>query len=107
MALQVCFFHSEHAVRLQNNCISVAGDPDNDYNAVSGLAVQFNVGDTSRTHTIMINDDMICEDEPNEMFFSNIALGPQGRQPIFLIQPQATVTIDDSAEAECCKIFNM
>ena len=106
MALQVCFFHSSHAVRLQNNCISVAGAPDNDYNAVSNEVVQFNVGDTSRTHTIMINNDTICEDEPNEMFFSNIALGI-GRQPIFVIQPQANVTIDDSAEPECCKIFNM
>ena len=28
----------------------------------------FNVGDTFQTHTISINDDMDCEDEPNEIF---------------------------------------
>ena len=37
---------------------------------------------------------------PNEEFFSNIALD-SGVQPINLINPQATVTIDDSGEVEC------
>ena len=81
---------------------AVAGAPDMDYDAVSGEIVQFAVGDTFQTHTIIINDDDVCENDPNEFFFSNIALDT-GVEPIFVIPPQATVTIDDAAEAECCK----
>ena len=81
-------------------CNTVAALPDNDYQAVSGEIVQFNVGDTYRTHTIIINDDDECENNPNEFFFSNIALN-SGVQPIHVINPQATVTIDDSRESEC------
>ena len=81
-------------------CNTVASAPDNDYEAVSGEIVQFNVGDTYRIHTIIINDDDECENDPNEFFFSNIALN-SGVQPIHVINPQATVTIDDSREAEC------
>ena len=73
-----------------------------DYDAVNGEIVQFAVGDTFQTHTIIINDDNVCENEPNEFFFSNIALGT-GVLPIRVIQPQATVTIDDAAEPECRK----
>ena len=77
----------------------VAGAPDMDYDAVNGDTVQFAMGDTFQTHTIIINDDDVCE---NEFFISNIALDT-GKQPIFIIQPQTTVTIDDAAEPECCK----
>ena len=83
--------------------ITGAGPPDNDYVAVSGEIVQFNVGDTFQTHTIIINNDMNCEDMPNEELFSNIALD-SGVQPINVINPQATVTIDDSGEAECSEL---
>jgi hypothetical protein len=82
---------------------AIAGAPDNDYNAVIGEIVQFNVGDTFQTHRIIINDDMMCENDPNQFFFSNIALD-SGVQPIFVIQPQATVTINDDAEPECLPI---
>ena len=78
-------------------CKTVSGQIHSDYNAVSGEIVQFNVGDTYQTHTIIINDDMDCEDDPNENLFSNIALN-DGVQPINVINPRATVTIDDSAE---------
>ena len=71
-------------------CNTVAALPDNDYQAVSGEIVQFNVGDTYRTHTIIINDDDECENNPNEFFFSNIALN-SGVQPIHVINPQATL----------------
>ena len=64
-----------------------------DYNAVSGEIVQFNV------HTIIINDDIDCEDEN---FFSVIALN-DGVQLINVINPRATITIDDSDEVECSK----
>ena len=80
-------------------CITVAGAPDNDYQAVSGDIVQFNVGDTYQTHTIIINDDDECENNPN-VFFSNLALN-DGVQPINVINPRATVIIDDSEESEC------
>ena len=78
---------------------SVAND---DYNAVSNQLIQFNIGDTMQTHTIIINDDRMCENNPNEFFFSNILLD-SGVQPIFVIHPQATVTINDEAEPECRK----
>ena len=71
-----------------------------DYTAVSGDIVEFNVGDTFQTHTIMINDDMDCEDSPNEEFFSVISLDT-GVQHIIIMKPQATVIIDDSKEDEC------
>ena len=70
---------------------------------MSGEILQFNVGDTFQTHTIIINNDMDCEDSPNEEFFSNIALDSRV-QPINLINPQATVTTDDSGEAECSEL---
>ena len=79
---------------------AVAGAPDMDYDAVNGEIVQFAMGDTFQTHTIIINNDDVCENDPNEFFFSNIALDT-GVQPISVIQPQATVTIDDAVEPEC------
>ena len=62
--------------------------------------MQFNVGDIFQTHTITINNDMDCEDRPNEEFFSNIAID-SGVQPINVMNTNATVIIDDSGEAEC------
>ena len=81
---------------------AAAGAPDMDYDAVNGEIVQFAVGDTFQTHTIIINDDNVCEHDPNEFFFSNISLDT-GMEPMFVIQPQATVRIDDAAETECRK----
>ena len=74
---------------------------DNDYVPVSGQIIQFNRGDVIQSHTILINDyDDECEKDPNEYFFSNITLS--SRIPnITVALPQATVTIDDSAEPEC------
>ena len=77
----------------------VVGAPDMDYDAVNGEIVQFAMGDTFHNHTIIINHDDVCE---NEFFFSNISLYT-GVEPIFVVQPQATVTIDDAAEPECRK----
>ena len=84
--------------------ITGAQSPDNDYVFVSGEIVEFNVGDIFQTHTIIINNDMDCEERPNEEFSSNIALD-SGVQPINLINPQATVTIDDSGEAACSELW--
>ena len=102
MALQVSSYQHNKLAGITHTCnaIQLQGAPDNDYEAVSGEIVQFNVGDTYRIHTIIINDYDECENDPNEFFFSNIALN-HGVQPIHVINPQATVTIDDSREAEC------
>ena len=74
-----------------------------DYTA-SGESIEFHVGDTMRTHTIMINQDMTCEDT-NEFFYSSVSL-ESGTFQITVIQPQVMVIIDDSMEVECgkCKI---
>ena len=65
--------------------------------------IQFNVGDVRVTHTIRINQDQVCETDPDEVFFSDIALG-SGMQPIIVIRPTAEITIEDSAEPECSEI---
>ena len=75
-----------------------------DYGGVIGQLIQFNTGDTNQTHTIIIRQDDICETDPDEFFFSNIAL-VSGTQPIDVIHPQATVFIDDSLEPECGKLW--
>ena len=76
---------------------------DNDYVPMSGQIIQFNRGDVTQTHTITINDDDVCEKDPNENFFSNIALA-SGISDIDVIVPRAAVTIDDTTEVECSKI---
>ena len=70
--------------------------------SVNGEIIQFNTGDTAKTHTIFIEQDQICETDSNEYFSSNIVL-VNGVQPIQVIRPQATITIDDTSEPECGK----
>ena len=67
-----------------------------DFNGVSGQIVQFNKGDSNQTHIISINQDQHCE---IEYFNSTITL-ISGIQPIEVIQPNATIFIDDSIEEE-------
>ena len=66
---------------------------------MTGEIIQFNAGDVTQTHTITINNDEECEDEPNESFFSNIAL--DGGIDIDITIDQAVITINDTAEPEC------
>ena len=73
-----------------------------DYDAVNCERVEFAIGDTFHTRTIIINDDDMCEHDPNEFFFSYIALDTDV-QPISVFPPLATVTIDDIVEPECRK----
>ena len=54
-------------------------------------------------HIVNITDDDICENDPNESFFSNLVLGG-GEQPIMVDPPRAEVIIDDSEEPECGKL---
>ena len=48
-------------------------------------------------HTITINQDENCENNPNEDFFSNLALA-SGMQPITVIRERARVIIDDNMD---------
>ena len=66
--------------------------------------LQFNQGDTRICHTITINQDVICENNPNEDFFSNLALA-SGTRPITVIREHARVIIDDNMESECSKFY--
>ena len=69
---------------------------------MNGEIIQFNTGDTVKTHTIFIEQDQICETDPIEVFFSNIVLD-DGVQPIEVIRSQATIFINDTLEPECGK----
>ena len=82
---------------------AVAGS---DYVPVACDIIQFNAGDVTQTHRIIINDDNECEKDPNENFFSNIALN-SGIPGITVTVPRATVTIDDTAEPECGKFLGV
>ena len=64
--------------------------------------IMFEAGDVTRTHRMQINNDTECEKEPNEIIFSNITL-IIGTPDIFVTEPQARVTINDTAEPECGK----
>ena len=73
-----------------------------DYGAVTNEITNFTKGQMRATHTIAINQDDICEDSPNENFFSNIAL-TSGHSLVNVTRPRVRVIIDDSAEPECSK----
>ena len=62
----------------------------------------FEAGDVTQTHRMQINDDIECEDEPNEIYVSSIALN-SGIPDIFVTVPRVRVTINDTAELECSK----
>ena len=82
------------------NTLTFTGYSDGDYDAVSDQIIQFNVGDRIQTHTIVINDDSLCENE-TETLFSTISVGDSTEQFVHITQPQAAIVIDDSEEAEC------
>ena len=98
MALQVGFVTFSH-----NSIIIIfltLSGANEDYTAVSGETIQFNVGDTMKTHTITIKQDMKVQCESTNVFFySTISLS----SGISMIQPRVRVIIDDSGETECGK----
>ena len=65
--------------------------------------ITFEAGDATQTHRIQINDDNICEDQPNK---SNLALNSE-TPDIFVTEPRATVIIDDTGEDECSKYHSL
>ena len=69
---------------------------------VSNVRLDFPVGSTRACHAVDIVDDDICENDPNENFFSNLVLGG-GVGPIIVEPPQTEVIIDDTNEPECGK----
>ena len=62
--------------------------------------IAFTTGQMRATHRIIINQDDICENSPNENVFSNIVLN-SGQPPINLIRRGAAIIIDDTNEPEC------
>ena len=68
-----------------------------DYASVRNQFVHFNTGDSIIFHTLHLNQDKICEDEPNEYFLSTLSLA-SGVHPIIISRPNAQVVIDDSTE---------
>ena len=81
----------------QHSCTTAAGA---DYVAVAGEELVFSRGDTRVCHTIDILQDIICEDDPNENFFSDLSY-VSGVPPITINPPTAQIVIDDSDELEC------
>ena len=75
-----------------NMCQSITAVSPDDYGGVIGQSIQFNIGDTNQTHTIIITQDRICE---KEYFLSNILL-VSGVQPIEVNPHQARVFINDT-----------
>lgn len=82
---------------------TVAGS---DYVAVAGEELVFNRSNIRVCHVIGILDDSICEDDPNENFFLDLAF-ISGMQPIRIEPGTAEVIIDDAEERECGKYVRM
>ena len=78
---------------------------DDDYQSVTDQIIIFEAGNVTQNHRLIINNNTECEKEPNKDFFSNIALN-SGIPDIFVTEPQATVTVDDTAEPECGRYYN-
>ena len=74
--------------------------PD-DYVAISGQIIQFNVGDTSHTLTLSVANDGMCE-TPNESFYVRISL-VSSTGSITISPSQTQVFINDVNEPECGK----
>ena len=68
-----------------------------DYISLSNVTVRFNIGDGSKTISVIINDDRICETQ-YEIFFISVSPESDGTDPNY-----AEVIIDDFNEPECCK----
>ena len=71
-----------------------------DYVPIDDKPIQFNIGDVTQTHRILIVQDTECEKHLNKSFSSKIYLD-SGIPLISITSPEATVTIDESEEVEC------
>ena len=75
--------------------------PD-DYISVANVRLDFAIGDERACHSVHIIDDDICEDDPNENFFSSLDLG-DGEQSIIVDPSLTEVIVDDANQPECGK----
>ena len=75
----------------------------NDYVAISGQIIQFNVGDTNHTLTLSIANDGMCETQ-TESFFVRISL-VSSTGSITISPSQTQVFIDDVNEPECGELL--
>ena len=98
MALLVCF--TLYLLPLTILCIYYGVESaDGEYEHGSGI-IQFDRGDVISTHTIVINDDSMCEKHLDKYFSSHITLNSSSLY-INVTVPQATVSIEDTEEKEC------
>ena len=68
--------------------------------AISNLSLEFNAGETRQCYSININQDDICEIDPNESFTVSLQY-ESGTQPILVEPDVADVLINDNDETEC------
>ena len=72
-----------------------------DYISVANLTrLIFLPGAIRACHDFGIIDDDICEDDPNEYFFSSLEFAG-GEQPITVDPSLAEIIIDDTNQLEC------
>ena len=64
------------------------------------MRLDFAIGNERACHTVHIIDDDICEDDPNENYFSSLEFGG-GVQPITVDPALTEVIIDDTNQPEC------
>ena len=74
---------------------------DGDYETERGV-IQFERGDVVRTHTILINDDNVCEKHLNKHFSSHIRLH-SSTLDINVTVAQVKIIVNDTEEKECGK----
>ena len=71
-----------------------------DYFGVANVRLDFAMGDERACHSVNVTDDDICEDDPNENFFSSLEFGG-GEQPITVDPSLTEIIIDDTNQPEC------
>ena len=71
-----------------------------DYIGVANVRLDFTTGDERACHRVGIIDDDICEDDPNEYFFSSLEFAG-GEQPITVDPSLTEIIIDDTNQLEC------
>ena len=84
----------------RNELLLVLIAADTDYQPVDGQLITFDTGDVTKTHTIVIHQDSLPEKDPNEYFYSNIALGPEIVGQVSVNVPLAQIMIMDDEEPE-------
>ena len=90
-------------MNINHLCVSINIASPDDFDSVTREIIQFDRGESVKTHTITINDDDECNGR-GEVFTSNIVL-ESGIQQIDVVEPRALIIIDDRDEPECGKNY--